>query len=53
MQAICGGAITFSVQTWCIKKKGPVFVAMFKPLGIAIAAVLGAIFLGEELHVGR
>ncbi|XP_050379009.1 WAT1-related protein At3g28050-like [Argentina anserina] len=50
--AICGGVVTFSVQTWCIKKKGPVFVAMFKPLGIAIAATLGAIFLGEELHVG-
>ncbi|XP_062027480.1 WAT1-related protein At3g28050-like [Rosa rugosa] len=50
--AICGGVVTFSVQTWCIKKKGPVFVAMFKPLGIAIAALLSAIFLGEELHVG-
>ncbi|KAL6182398.1 hypothetical protein ACLB2K_043820 [Fragaria x ananassa] len=50
--AICGGVVTFSVQTWCIKEKGPVFVAMFKPLGIAIAAMLGAIFLGEELHVG-
>ena len=45
--------MTFSVLTWCIHKKGPVFVAMFKPLGIAIAALLSVIFLGETLYVGR
>ncbi|KAG5536834.1 hypothetical protein RHGRI_024312 [Rhododendron griersonianum] len=50
--AVLGSALTFSVQTWCIRKKGPVFVAMFKPMGIAIAALLGAIFLGDALHVG-
>lgn len=52
-QAIFGSVITFSTLTWCIQKKGPVFVAMFKPLGIAIAALMGAIFLGDTLHVGR
>lgn len=50
--AVFGSVVTFSVLTWCIQKKGPVFVAMFKPLGIAIAALMGAIFLGETLHVG-
>ncbi|BBH03841.1 nodulin MtN21 /EamA-like transporter family protein [Prunus dulcis] len=50
--AIFGSVITFSTLTWCIQKKGPVFVAMFKPLGIAIAALMGAIFLGDTLHVG-
>ncbi|MED6106033.1 hypothetical protein PIB30_000817 [Stylosanthes scabra] len=50
--AIFGSVVTFSVMTWCINKKGPVFVTMFKPLGIAIAAFSSVVFLGETLHVG-
>ncbi|KAF5730093.1 WAT1-related protein [Tripterygium wilfordii] len=50
--AVCGTAVTSSVVTWCIRKKGPVFVAMFNPVGIAISAILSVIFLGETLHVG-
>ncbi|XP_059644152.1 WAT1-related protein At5g40240-like [Cornus florida] len=50
--AVFGGVVTFCTQTWCINKKGPVFVAMFKPLGIAIAALMGVVFLGDTLHVG-
>ncbi|GFZ17488.1 nodulin MtN21 /EamA-like transporter family protein [Actinidia rufa] len=50
--AVFGSAVTFSVQIWCIHEKGPVFVAMFKPLSIAIAALLGVIFLGDTLYVG-
>ncbi|KAJ7945900.1 WAT1-related protein [Quillaja saponaria] len=50
--AIFGSVVTFSGLTWCIHKKGPVFVAMFKPLSIAIAALMGNIFLGDTLHVG-
>ncbi|KAK4257101.1 hypothetical protein QN277_006733 [Acacia crassicarpa] len=50
--AIFGSVVTFSVLTWCIHKKGPVFVAMFKPVGIAIAALMGVAFLGDTLHVG-
>ncbi|CAL5441222.1 unnamed protein product [Camellia sinensis] len=50
--AVFGSVVTFSVVTWCIHKKGPVFVAMFKPISIAIAAILGVIFLGDTLYVG-
>ncbi|KAL7161598.1 hypothetical protein ACSBR2_042128 [Camellia fascicularis] len=50
--AVFGSVVTFSVVTWCIHKKGPVFVAMFKPISIAIAALLGVIFLGDTLYVG-
>lgn len=50
--AIVGSVLTFSVLTWCIKRKGPVFVALFKPMGIAIAAFSSVVFLGETLHVG-
>ena len=45
--------MSFGVQTWCIKRKGPVFVAIFKPLGIGIAAIMGVIFLGDTLYIGR
>ncbi|XP_058112206.1 WAT1-related protein At5g40240 isoform X4 [Magnolia sinica] len=51
--AVFGSVLTYNVQTWCMQKKGPVFVAMFKPLGIAIAAIMGAMFLGDTLHLGR
>ncbi|KHN18477.1 Auxin-induced protein 5NG4 [Glycine soja] len=52
-QAIAGSVVTFSVTAWCIKRKGPVFVSMFKPAGIALAAFSSVAFLGETLHVGR
>ncbi|GAV81016.1 EamA domain-containing protein [Cephalotus follicularis] len=50
--AIFGTVVSYGLITWCIRKKGPVFVAMFKPIGIAIAVFLGIIFLGDTLYVG-
>lgn len=50
--AVFGSMVTFYVQTWCIHKKGPVFVSMFTPLGIAIAVLMGVVFLGDRLYVG-
>nr|GEW81890.1 EamA domain, WAT1-related protein [Tanacetum cinerariifolium] len=38
--------------TWCLEKKCPVFVAMFSPLSIVIAAIMGVTFLGDSLHLG-
>ncbi|CBI15067.3 unnamed protein product, partial [Vitis vinifera] len=46
------GVVAFFVQNWCIRRKGPVFASMFKPLGMGIAAIIGVIFLGETLHIG-
>ncbi|KAK2994096.1 hypothetical protein RJ640_024360 [Escallonia rubra] len=40
------------VYTWCLQDKGPVYVAMFKPLAIVIAVVTGVLFLGETLYIG-
>ncbi|ERN08157.1 hypothetical protein AMTR_s00018p00134030, partial [Amborella trichopoda] len=45
-------AIGYSLQTWCISKKGPVFVALFFPLQLIIAAILSALILRERLHLG-
>ena len=41
------------VHTWGVRLKGPVYVAIFRPFSIAIAAVAGVIFLGDDLYVGR
>ncbi|XP_071704059.1 WAT1-related protein At5g40240-like [Rutidosis leptorrhynchoides] len=38
--------------TWCLKKKGPVFVTMFTPLSIVIAVIMGVTFLGDSHHLG-
>ncbi|KAE8695626.1 WAT1-related protein [Hibiscus syriacus] len=38
--------------TWGLHLKGPVYVAIFSPLSIAIAAFMSAIFLGDSLHLG-
>ncbi|KAJ8753601.1 hypothetical protein K2173_022842 [Erythroxylum novogranatense] len=50
--AFFGTFVTYAVLSWCINKKGPVFVAMFKPVGIAVAALFGVIFLGDTLQLG-
>ena len=42
-----------AVITWVLKVRGPVYVAMFKPLSIVIAVVMGVAFLGDTLYLGR
>ncbi|KAL9273161.1 WAT1-related protein [Drosera capensis] len=50
--AIMGVGVINTVQCWALHKRGPVYVAMFKPLQMIIAAVLGIVFLGDTLHLG-
>lgn len=50
--AIFVSVCRISVHVWCLHKKGPVYVAMFKPLGIAIAVAMVVIFLGDALYLG-
>ncbi|XP_061369728.1 WAT1-related protein At4g15540-like isoform X2 [Gastrolobium bilobum] len=40
------------IYAWAIHLKGPVYVAMFKPISIVIAVAMGVMFLGDNLHVG-
>nr|GEV31598.1 WAT1-related protein At3g28050-like [Tanacetum cinerariifolium] len=53
---LCAGAfgscMNNSIHTWALNLKGPLFVAMFKPLSIAIAVVMGVLFLGDNLYLG-
>lgn len=48
-----GSGFGILVQTRCLHVKGPVYVALFRPLSIAIAAVMGFIFLGDNFYIGR
>ncbi|XP_030468863.2 WAT1-related protein At5g40240-like [Syzygium oleosum] len=50
--ALVAGVFRLTLCTWCLKKIGPVYVSMFKPLGIVFAIGLGFIFLGEMLYLG-
>ncbi|WCJ21686.1 nodulin MtN21 /EamA-like transporter family protein [Euphorbia peplus] len=40
------------VHTWAVRKKGPLYTSMFKPLGMVITTFLGVSFLGDNLHIG-
>lgn len=47
-----GSCLSNVVHTWVLHLRGPVYVAMFKPLSIAIAVAMGVIFLGDTLYLG-
>ncbi|KAI8528360.1 hypothetical protein RHMOL_Rhmol12G0143700 [Rhododendron molle] len=40
------------VDIWACRTKGPVFVSMFKPIGMAFTVVMGVTFLRDTLHIG-
>ncbi|XP_062110253.1 WAT1-related protein At3g28050-like [Humulus lupulus] len=50
---VFGSAFQVSVSTWCMHKTGPVFVSMFKPVGVVIAFAAGVIFFGDTFFFGR
>ncbi|CAI9277059.1 unnamed protein product [Lactuca saligna] len=50
--AVISTAFRSSALIWCLQKKGPVFVAMFSPLSIVIATIMGVTFLGDSLYLG-
>ncbi|KAJ9187996.1 hypothetical protein P3X46_003398 [Hevea brasiliensis] len=41
-----------SLCAWCLSKTGPVYVSVFKSLGIIFALIMDVIFLGEVLRLG-
>ncbi|KAK6922150.1 hypothetical protein RJ641_012657 [Dillenia turbinata] len=56
LQRAAAGVLGYACQVglciWCLHKTGPVFVAMFKPLAIAIAIPMGVIFSGDPFYFG-
>ncbi|QCD90600.1 WAT1-related protein [Vigna unguiculata] len=51
-QAIGATMLRYVLCTWCVHREGPLFCAMFKPVGIIFTAIMSAIFLGENLGLG-
>ncbi|KAM0060944.1 putative EamA domain-containing protein [Helianthus debilis subsp. tardiflorus] len=46
------GFVNVLVQFWVLRLKGPLYVAMFKPLTIIIAMIMGVLFLGDPVYLG-
>lgn len=42
----------YIIHTWAVSHKGPVYLSMFKPLSILIAAASTTLFLGETIYLG-
>ncbi|XP_077235429.1 nodulin MtN21 /EamA-like transporter family protein [Tasmannia lanceolata] len=54
--AIMGGTVgglCTAFQMWSVKKRGPVLVSMFSPIGTVTSAILSAFTLGEAFTIGR
>ncbi|XP_057449352.1 WAT1-related protein At5g40230-like isoform X2 [Lotus japonicus] len=49
---VMGSAFQVGVTTWCLHQTGPVFVSMFKPIGIVISVVVGVAILGDAFYLG-
>ncbi|CAI9754122.1 unnamed protein product [Fraxinus pennsylvanica] len=49
---VFGSGLNNVIHTWAFHLKGHVYVAMFKPLSIAIAATMGVVILGDTLNLG-
>ncbi|KAI3412309.1 WAT1-related protein, partial [Psidium guajava] len=45
-------AIRSVTHAWVCKTKGPVYLSMFKPLGMIIASAMGVSLLGDTLYLG-
>lgn len=52
-QGLVGSGLAFALMSWCLQKRGPLFVSMFSPLLLVVVAVLGWAILDEKLYVGR
>eukprot|EP01018_Ginkgo_biloba_P018342 Gb_01918 [translate_table: standard] len=44
--------IAFPLMTWCVRRRGPLFVTMFNPLALIIVAIMSSIILNENFHLG-
>ncbi|KAK1434566.1 hypothetical protein QVD17_00313 [Tagetes erecta] len=56
MSCIYGGVVCSGIAvcmiSWCIQKKGPLFVSVFSPLMLVIVTALSWAFLHEKLYLG-
>ncbi|KAK3009451.1 hypothetical protein RJ639_014208 [Escallonia herrerae] len=50
---VIGSGVNYYVAALVMKEKGPVFVTAFSPLGMFVVAIMGSIFLAEQMDLGR
>ncbi|XP_068634781.1 WAT1-related protein At5g47470-like [Aristolochia californica] len=53
--ALAGGAVNglcVVLQTWAVKKRGPVLVSMFSPIGTVCSVIISALTLREGITLG-
>ncbi|KAH1040493.1 hypothetical protein J1N35_042236 [Gossypium stocksii] len=49
---IMGSALFVFLVSWAVRVKGPLYAAIFNPLGLVLVAVVGSLLLDEKLHLG-
>ncbi|KAF8677283.1 hypothetical protein HU200_046768 [Digitaria exilis] len=49
---LVASGVAFAVQTWCIDRGGPVFVAVYQPVQTLLVAVMASVLLGERFYLG-
>uniref|UniRef100_A0ACD5UPL2 Uncharacterized protein n=1 Tax=Avena sativa TaxID=4498 RepID=A0ACD5UPL2_AVESA len=49
---LVASGLAFPLLSWCLRKKGPLFVAVFSPLMLIFVAVLSSLLLDEALYLG-
>ncbi|KAF5182542.1 Wat1-related protein [Thalictrum thalictroides] len=49
---LMGSAVTFFLMSWCLEKRGPLYVSAFSPLLLVIVAIFGWAVLDEKVYVG-
>ncbi|GMN42468.1 hypothetical protein TIFTF001_011676 [Ficus carica] len=47
-----GPSFSSLLHTWGLHLKGPLYISIFKPFSIVVAAAFGVIFLGDTLCLG-
>ncbi|MBA0669397.1 hypothetical protein Goklo_024206, partial [Gossypium klotzschianum] len=52
IQGIMESALFVFLVSWAIRLKGPLYAAIFNPLGLVLVAVVGSLLLDEKLHLG-
>ncbi|KAK8626661.1 hypothetical protein V6N13_134294 [Hibiscus sabdariffa] len=52
MQGILGSGLMISLISWCVRMRGPLYVASFNPLLLVLVASAGAFFLEEKFYLG-
>lgn len=53
MQGALATAANFCLISWAVEKKGPTYPSMFNPISVAFVSIIEALFLGQDMNVGR